>query len=211
MAALVPVQAPLTLPRALTVTGLVLGIAAAAHTAGGGHLPPVPVLALLAALVLLPVTVLARRRLGIASISGVLGAGQLALHTAFSSLPAPVEHCTSAGIAAHGHHQVQAIPDCLTRASGILALHLPAIPGPVMVAAHILAVAATALLLAHGEAALRRALAWLAPPAIKLHARPLLRWTAPAPLAGSCVPPLHPSLRTRLFRGPPAALARPVS
>jgi hypothetical protein len=73
MAALVPVQAPLTLPRALTVTGLVLGIAAAAHTAGGGHLPPAPVPALLAALVLLPVTALARRRLSLASISGVLG------------------------------------------------------------------------------------------------------------------------------------------
>ncbi|CCQ45091.1 hypothetical protein ARTSIC4J27_1024 [Pseudarthrobacter siccitolerans] len=208
--AVAPVQAPLTLQRALTVTGLVLGIAAAAHTAGGGHLPPAPVLALLAALVLLPVTVLARRRLSLASISGVLGAGQLALHTAFTSLPGPVDHCTPAGIASYGHHQAQAIPDCLTAGAGAVALQLPAVPGPVMVAAHILALAATALLLAHGEEALWRALAWLAPPVLELYARPLPRWTAPAPLAASCVPPLHPSVRTRLFRGPPLALARPV-
>ena len=36
---MMPAQAPLTLPRALTVAGLILGIAAAAHTAGGGRLP----------------------------------------------------------------------------------------------------------------------------------------------------------------------------
>jgi hypothetical protein len=73
---------PLTLPRALTVSGLIIGLASAAHTAGGGHLPPAPVLCLLAVLVLLPVTVLARRRLGLASVAAALSVGQLALHTA---------------------------------------------------------------------------------------------------------------------------------
>ena len=209
-ATVLPGQAPLTLPRALTVTGLILGLAAAAHTAGGGHLPPAPVLCLLAAVVLLPVTMLARRRLSLASITGALGAGQLGLHTAFTSLPGPVEHCTTpAGIAAHGHHQAQTIPDCANAGAGLLALHLPAIPGPVMVAAHILAVAATALLLAHGEAVLWRTLAWLTPPVIGLHPRPLPQWTAPAPLSTSCVPPLHPALRTRPVRGPPATFAWP--
>ena len=203
-----PGLAPLTLPRALTVTGLILGLAAAAHTAAGAHLPPAPVLCLLAALVLLPVTVLARRRLSLPSITGTLGAGQLALHTAFTSLPGPAEHCTaSVGIAAHGHHQSQTVPDCATAGAGLLALHLPAFPGPAMVAAHILAVAATALLLAHGETVLWRTLAWLAPPAIEVHPRPLPQWTAPATLSTSCVPPPHPALRTRLFRGPPATFA----
>jgi hypothetical protein len=203
--------APLTLPRALTVTGLILGLAAAAHTAGGGHLPPAPVLGLLAVLVLLPVTVLARRRLSLASVAAALGAGQLALHTAFTSLPGPVDHCNPAVITAHGHHQAQTIPDCATAGTGLLAMHIPALPGPVMVAAHILAVAATALLLAHGETVLWRMLAWLAPRAIELRPSLLPQWTVPAPLRSSCVPPLHPSLRTRLFRGPPAFSPGPVS
>jgi hypothetical protein len=205
-----PARAPLTLPRALTVTGLILGLAAAAHTAAGGHLPPVPVLGLLAALVLLPVTVLARRRLSLASIAGALGAGQLALHTAFTFLAGPVDQCT-AGIAAHGHHQAQTIPDCAAAGTGILALHVPALPGPAMVTAHVLAVAATALLLAHGERVLWRMLAWLAPRAIELRPSPLPQWTAPAPLSTSCGPRLHPSLRTRLVRGPPASSPGPAS
>lgn len=209
--AIVPVQAPLTLPRALTVTGLVIGIAAAAHTAGGGHLPPAPILCLLAALVLLPVTVLARRRLSLPSVAGALSAGQLALHTAFTSLPGPVDHCAPTAIAAHGHHQAQTIPDCATAAPGILALHLPTLPGPVMVTAHILAVAATALLLAHGEKMLWRMLEWLAPPVIELHSSPLPQWTAPAPLRTFCLPPLHASLKTRLLRGPPALTPGHVS
>jgi hypothetical protein len=211
-ATVLPGQAPLTLPRALTVTGLILGLAAAAHTAGGGHLPPAPVLCLLAAVVLLPVTMLARRRLSLASITGALGAGQLALHAAFTSLPGPVEHCTTpAGIAAHGHHQAQTVTDCTAAGTGIPALHIAALPGPLMVTAHILAAATTALLLAHGETMLWRMLAWLAPPATELRPGPLPQWTAPAPLQSSCVPPLHPGLRTRLLRGPPASSPGPLS
>jgi hypothetical protein len=197
-------QAPLALPRALTISGLIIGLAAAAHTVGGGHLPPAPVLGLLAALVLLPVTVLARRRLSLSSIAVALGAGQLALHTAFTSLPGPVGYCSSAEITAHGHHQAQGIPDCAAAGAGILALSVPALPGPVMVIAHILAVAATALLLARGETLLWRMLAWLAPPAIELLPSPVPQWTAPAPLSTSCVPRLHPCLRIRPLRGPPA-------
>jgi hypothetical protein len=204
--------APLTLPRALTVTGLICGLAAAAHTAGGGHLPPAPVLALLAVLVLLPVTVLARQRLSFASVAAALGAGQLALHTAFSSLPGPVDHCSPAVISADGHHQAQTIPDCAAAGTGILALHVPALPGPVMVTAHILAVAATALLLAHGETVLWRMLAWLAPrPIDDLHASMVAQWAAPAPLRTSWLPPLHRWLRIRPLRGPPAFSSGPVS
>ncbi|MDP9888594.1 hypothetical protein [Pseudarthrobacter enclensis] len=205
-----PAQAPLTLPRALTITGLILGLAAAAHTAGGGHLPPAPVLGLLAVLVLLPVTVLARRRLSLASIAAALGAGQLALHTAFTSLPGPVGHCGPAGIAAHGHHQAQTIPDCAA-GTGALTLHVPALPGPLMVTAHVLAVAATALLLAHGETMLWRALAWLAPQTIDLNPSPLPQWTAPAPPRASWIPGLHPAVGTRLLRGPPASSPGTVS
>jgi hypothetical protein len=90
-------------------------------------------------------------------------------------------------------------------------MYIPAVPGPLMVTAHILAVAAIALLLAQGETALWRMLAWLAPRAIELRPSPLPQWTGPAPLRSSCVPPLHPSLRNRLFRGPPASSPGPLS
>ncbi|MDQ0672765.1 hypothetical protein QFZ36_000326 [Pseudarthrobacter siccitolerans] len=160
---------------------------------------------------MLPVTVLARRRIRLPSIAAALGTGQVALHTAFTSLPGPVDHCSASVIAAHGHHQAQTIPDCAAAGTGILALHIPAVPSPLMITAHILAVAATALLLAHGETVLWRMLAWLAPPAIELRPRPLPEWTAPAPLRSSCLPQLHPSLRTRLLRGPPASSPGPLS
>jgi hypothetical protein len=169
------------------------------------------VLGLLAVLVLLPVTALARRQLSLASFSIALAAGQLALHAAFISLPGPVYHCDPAEIAAHGHHQVQSLPDCAVAGSGALALHIPALPGALMAAAHILAVAGTALLLARGETVLWRMLAWLAPLAIELRRRMVPQWAAPTPLSTSCVPPLHPSLRTRLLRGPPACAPGPAS
>lgn len=195
-------QAPLTLPRALTVTGMILGLAAAAHTTGGGRLPSVPVFVLLTALTLLPVTILARRRLSLGTITTVLGAGQLALHAAFAAFPRPAEHCTTAGLAAHGHHQAAAVPDC---AAGTMALHGVAFPGPAMTAAHILAVAATALLLAHGETLLWRMLDCLTPLTIALHARVLPQWTTPAPPRTSFVPRPHPCMSIPALRGPPAA------
>ncbi|MFB0840231.1 MULTISPECIES: hypothetical protein [unclassified Arthrobacter] len=208
---MMPAQAPLTLPRALTVAGLILGIAAAAHTAGGGRLPATPLLVLLAALVMLPVTVLARRKLGLGTITTALGTGQLALHAAFTAFPSPVEHCTAAGIAAHGHHQSATFPGCLT-ATGTMAAHVTGVlPGPVMTGAHILAVAATALLLAHGETMLWRMLDWLAPRSFALHLPVLPHWTTPAPPAGLVIPRLHPCLRIPALRGPPTASSRAVA
>jgi hypothetical protein len=199
-----PAQAPLTLPRALTITGLILGLAATAHTAGGGRLPAVPVFVLLAALVLLPVTVLARRRLNLASIATVLGAGQLALHAAFTAFPRPADHCTTTEMAAHGHHQVAGMPDCV---AGTMAMHA-VLPGPGMTAAHLVAVALTALLLAHGETALWRMLAWLAPLAFALHIRVLPQWAAPAPPRMLFISRLHPCLRIPALRGPPVVSSR---
>ena len=200
-----PTQAPLTLPRALTVTGLILGIAAAAHTAAGGLLPAPSVLAVLAVLVLLPVTVLARRRLGPGSITAALTLGQVALHEAFNTLPQTAEHCMSAGIAAYGHHQAQAIPGCATAGTGLAALNVPALPEPAMTGAHILAVALTALLLARGESALWRMLAWFAPLAVILRVKVLPLWVPPAVPRVSFIPRLHPCLRVPALRGPPVS------
>jgi hypothetical protein len=200
-----PTPAPLALPRALTITGLILGLAAAAHTAAGGPLPAPSVLALLGVLVLLPVTVLARRRLGLGSITAALAAGQVALHAAFNALPQTAEHCTAAGLAVHGHHQAQTIPGCATTGSGLLALNVPALPEPAMTGAHILAVALTALLLTRGEAALWRMLAWFTPLAVILRVTVLPVWVPLAAPRASFFPRLHPCLRIPALRGPPAS------
>jgi hypothetical protein len=111
----------------------------------------------------------------------------------------------------HGHHQAQTIRDCAAAATGIPALHIPAFPGPLMVASHVLAVAVTVLLLTHGETVLWRMLAWLAPWVIELRPSVLPQGKAPAPLRSSWVPRLHPWLRIRLVRGPPAYSPGPVS
>jgi len=104
--------APLRFPRTLLIAGTVLGLAAAAHTAGGGALPPVPVMALLTAFTVLPVMALSRFRLSLAAMAATLAAGQLLLHAAFTALAALPSHCGAGGIAAHGHHHDFAIPDC---------------------------------------------------------------------------------------------------
>jgi hypothetical protein len=204
---MMPAQAPLPLLRALTVTGMILGLAATAHTAGGGGLPAPGVLALLAALVLLPVTILARRRLGLGVIAASLGAGQLALHAAFTAFPGPVDHCASSGMV-HEHHQVTAVAGCMA-GTGSTAMH-PAdlVPVPAMTAAHLAAVGLTALLLARGEAALWRMLAWLAPLTFALHVPVLSQGRQPLQRGTVFVPPLHPCLRVPALRGPPPVFPR---
>jgi len=208
-----PQLAPLRLPRAVLVTSLVVGLAAAAHTAGGGHLPPFPVVVLLAVLLLLPITVLARRRLSFPSLAGILGSGQVVLHTGFTGLSGALEPCGASGIAAHSHHQAVSIPGCawapaadpMTQeyAAQEFTTQGFAVIGPIMFALHVLAVAATALLLAHGETLLWRMLAWLTPAIVAVRPAPLPESKAPAPGSFGFPPPRHPYLRTPSLRGPP--------
>lgn len=72
--------------RASVLTDLVTGLAAAAHQSAGGHLPPAALMPLLAALVMVSVTVLSRRRLSISVLAGILAGGQGLLHVAFNAL-----------------------------------------------------------------------------------------------------------------------------
>lgn len=196
-------RAPLRLLRACLISAATLGLAAAAHTAAGGHLPEAPVLVLLAVLSLAPVMLLSRYRLGLAAMAGILATSQAVLHSAFTTLAGNPNHCTGAGIAAHGHHQAFAIPQCATDGVAVAGHDMAGWPAAAMLAAHILAAAATALLLARGETALWNLLAWLEPLARILRTIVLPpRARIPAlPVATVLVP--HPGLRIPALRGPP--------
>ena len=196
-------RAPLRFLRASLISTATLVLAAVAHTAAGGHLPATPVLVLLAVLSLAPVMLLSRYRLGLAAMAGILATSQTVLHTAFTTLAGTPDHCTGSGIAAHGHHQTFAIPHCATDGVAVTGHDMAGWPAAAMLAAHILAAAATALLLARGEAALWNLLAWLEPLARIL--RPTVlppRARIPTlPVAMVLVP--HPGLRIPALRGPP--------
>ena len=83
--------------RAAVVSLAVLVLSAGAHLGGGGRLPHPGVLLGLAALVMLPSTVLAKRTLGLPALVAVLGGGQFALHHAFGffATAAPTMVCAS--------------------------------------------------------------------------------------------------------------------
>ncbi|MBO1268678.1 hypothetical protein [Arthrobacter cavernae] len=196
-------HAPLRFLRACLISTATVALAAAAHTAAGGHLPDTHILALLAVLSLAPVMLLSRYRLGLAAMTGILTTSQTALHLAFTALAGTTGHCTGPGIPGHGHHQAFAIPDCATAGDLVSGHLLAGLPGASMLAAHALATAATALLLAHGEATLWQLVAWLKPLAailrpIDMPARARIR-----SLRSESVAVPHPGLRIPALRGPP--------
>ena len=153
--------APLRITRALTITTLITALDAAAHTGAGGMLPDSPILAVLFLLVLLPVSVCTRRRLGLPAVAAWLGSGQFVLHEAFAAF-APVGSCPPAHPAPAGHHAPSVWAGCAAPS----AMSGPApedLAGLLMPAFHLVASAVAALLLAKGEAALWAAAAWLSP------------------------------------------------
>lgn len=212
-----PRSAPLRFLRAGVITAAVLGLAAAAHTAGGGHLPPVPVLTLLAVLSLAPVMMLARYRLGLPALTGILTAGQGILHLAFGALTDSGANCVAPGTAAHGHRQGFAVPECaaaILETNAVSAEHsMAGWPSPVMLAAHAVAVGATAVLLAQGETSLWQLVEWLKPLARILGPAALPLWARLPLLQDVASSVSHPVLRSPSLRGPPvrAQQAIPVS
>jgi hypothetical protein len=164
-------RGPLRLFRAALVTSLAFSLAVAGHVLGGGQLPDIATLAGCAAVLLAPAAWLARRQLSFATLFGVLGAGQLMLHTAFTAL-SPGVSCLPqlplaqlphfqlplAGSLAHGGHAGLSCSAAME--------NMPMGPSgdsPAMLAGHVLATLATAWLLRSGEAALWQLLAWLRP------------------------------------------------
>ena len=196
-------RASFRLFRTGLIGSIVLGFAAGGHLGGGGLLPQPAILAALCAVTMVPVAALTRFRLSFPVLTGLLGAGQLWLHWAFSTLsagspPAGVPQALLAGHAAHPgtslvHETLMATP-----------IHSSA-PDALMFAVHTVATLGAALLLARGEQALGILASWL---------RPLLRQAEPATIVPGRVPgpcsvpailrPARLGLRLPTRRGPPA-------
>lgn len=201
-------HAPLRLLRALTVTGLTVGLAAGGHVAGGGNLPAPMITLALAALVLVPVTWLTRRELSFTTLLGLLGAGQVVLHEAFTTLSVSAVCQGPMSGGSHHHHAGMSSLQCLpsAAAAGMDAPTAAAVGPVAMLIGHALAVLATAWFLRRGEASLWRLLAWL---------RPLVTVLRPAviPAAGPrtfarnpvFIPAPWRNLRRHSLRGPPSA------
>jgi hypothetical protein len=201
-----PHRAPAPWPvlRSAVVTSFVLAVAAAAHAGAGGHLPPLPLIVLLAVLVMAPVTALSRRRLSLPVLGGILVSGQAILHLAFIALSGPGTHCGPAGIAAHSHHQTEAVPCCALEGTAGIAETVSSGVGSVgMTRAHVLATALTALFLARAEAALWQLRVWLRPLTHRLQPASLpAAFTVPTTVPASRPRPV-PATRITAPRGPP--------
>jgi len=213
-------RGPLRLFRAALVTSLAVALAVAGHMLGGGQLPDVTTLAGTAAALLAPTAWLARRQLSFATLFGVLGAGQLMLHTAFTAL-SPGASCLpqlplsqlpltllplTGGLAHSGHAGLScsAAMESMPMGDGG--------DSPAMLAGHLLATLAIAWLLRSGEAALWQLLACL---------RPLIRLPRPAGFTPATYRPgawpavsiaaHRRNLRHDTLRGPPGtALPRTI-
>lgn len=203
--------------RTTAIAGTVTALAAGAHAWAGGSLPHPFIVLALVALVALASTVAGRYRLRVPALIAVLGAGQLALHEAFTAFAAPGSApSAAAAVLARGRHQhsgdaaaaLASLPSGAAVSSGdVLTAHAHA--SPLMLALHAAATVACAVVLRRAELALTAVADWLRPltrlprpaavipattdlPVIPRPARRVLPWRQPAP------PPL---------RGPPPAPA----
>lgn len=205
-------RAPFHALRSAMVALTVLSLAAGAHTLAGGRLPSPGILLALLALTGLASTTATRLKLNFPAMAGLLGAGQLVLHNAFTifSGPAPGTGYEPAGSPAAHHVGPAPLPVGGAGEFAVSGLdsQLSSL-SLLMLASHALATLLCALLLARGEAALWALAAWL---------RPLLRLpvpaapvavAAPAPVIGwpaDSVPLPWRNLRRDCRRGPPAVV-----
>lgn len=195
-------RAVFRLSRAAAVAGATALLAAAAHTAGGGRLPDPLIFLAILAVAFLPAAWLCGRRLTPTAVLGLLGAGQLVLHSAFAALSEASATVPQFSPTA-GHVHVLGTPAPLGLAAGG---HAHA-DSPAMLAAHVPATLAVGLLLAKGEDALWALLAWLRP-LIHLLLLPALHpFPTVAAYIPQALPRLWPSLRLPSRRGPPVATA----
>lgn len=199
-----PARTPFHFLRSAMIAMTMVTLATCAHVLPGGQLPAPGILLAVLALTGLTCTAATRLKLSFPAMAGLLGAGQLVLHeafTAFSGTPSGPAGSTPS------HHPGPAI--------------LPAAPlehlqpheldstfTVLMFAGHLLATLACALLLATGEDALWFLAAWLRP-LIQLPV-PAMPEVVAARAAGSWPANSAPlpwrNLRLSCRRGPPAAV-----
>ena len=146
------------------------GLGVGAHVSAGGGWPGWPVSVMLAALLgVLGVSFTTRRR-RLPALLGALTATQAVLHVLLALMDGPASSCS---VVAAGHHAAMASCDPSV-ATGSPAMVMPSLP---MLAAHLAATAATAWLLARGEAWLWRTLRGLlvVPAPVRIVATPRVR------------------------------------
>jgi hypothetical protein len=195
--------------RSAMVATTIVTLAAAAHVVAGGQLPAPAILLALLALTSLASTAATRLKLRLPAMAGLLGAGQVALHEAFTAFGVTVSPPGTAGAAAPAHH-TGLIP--LPVPADHLRLHeLDSALALSMIAGHAVATLACAVLLAKGEDALWQLAAWL---------RPLVQLPAPVSPRPAAVPVVTArpraavplpwrNLRRDCRRGPPAVVVFP--
>lgn len=197
-------RAPFHALRSASVSLVIVLLAAGAHVVGGGELPTAPVLIALIALTSLATTLATRFKLNIVTMVALLGAGQIALHEAFTALGPIVA-------AAHGtsHHLGTETPPLALDSASAHVHELSGTFGALMLMAHVIAIIGSAVLLAKGEDALWQLAVWLRP----LLALPTLVFRPDAgasPIAvgapGVYIPRPWRNLRQDSRRGPPAVV-----
>ncbi len=200
-------RAPFHALRSGAISLVIVLLAAGAHVVGGGTLPTAPVLLALVALTALVATLATRFKLNLVAMAGLLGAGQLALHEAFTALT-PI---TAIGPGANHHLGGES----LSPGVDIATTHtheLGTAFGAMMLVGHVLATVASAVILTKGEDALWQLAAWLRP----LFALPTLVFRPDAgasPVAPGTpdvfIPRPWRNLRQDSRRGPPAVVVLP--
>jgi hypothetical protein len=192
----VPTRGATRMARAAAFGVAVLTIAVGAHVAGGGALPSMTVLALLAIPVTVAAVALTSRRCGLALMLGSMAAAQVLLHQTLMALAAQVpgdmagQMSTASASAMGGQAMAHTDGRSVT-----------------MTAAHVVATVVTALLLARGEQALWQLVSRLLP---ALPSEPTVVGCGPLQTpALVSVPALAPSLVSGGLglRGPPVHVA----
>ena len=206
-----PGDGVLRVVRTVAVTAVVVGLAVAAHVAGGGRPPRALEVAGLALGTAYLCAWVVRRRLSLPVLGGVLAAGQWALHHAFDLLEAS---CAPVGAgAAHAGHAAAGVScEPMATGAGLVAGPHAAAPSWVMLLAHVAATAVTAVVLAAGDRAL-----WALCELLATLLPALPRATAPVAVPARRSPDAAPAPRPRRAvllrvsprRGPPTGGSRP--
>lgn len=153
--------------RAFLWAAVVLALALTAHFEGGGHLPPVEVVTLLGALLLVVTTLAVRRQVRWPGGLALAGLGQYALHQVFSFLGGACAPSALPDAGAHAH-LAGSLSGSLTHGACVGAD--PAVMGPGMLAWHVLATVVSVGLLVGVERGVWLLASWLVRP---LSAAPL--------------------------------------
>ena len=194
-----PATGWLRFARSGWLAAVVVALAAAAHTLGGGALPDWPALGLLTAGVLAGSVLASSKPLRRASALALLGLPQLFLHSAFTVLSAPACGVDSTlRPAGHPGHHDGTVAGCL---AGPISEHGHS--SGWMTLAHATAVVIAALVAAHGDRVLWLVWSLLTPRPLP-RARPVARGHRAPPQRRTDVPVRsRPDIQPRSTRGPP--------